>query len=183
MRRTSQNRRAFAFGLSNKEIGFMMVLHRQLEFHRFHLVFSLFPLYALLGAYSIITNPQLFPPHLHAQFAGHLSACIGYTAFHLQMYTHCYNLDYALHDITPEEEQEHEPFRPSSNKHSTLGAINIAMIIRASIRASSSESTDVLIFSRERFIMDSSLSQAEVQINIYGRVITCFVLKSCSCTL
>ncbi|KAL7502369.1 hypothetical protein ACHAXN_000778 [Cyclotella atomus] len=73
------------------------------------------------------------------------------------------HLDYALHDITPEEEQEHEPFRPSSNKHSTLGAINIAMIIRASIRASSSESTDVLIFSRERFTMDSVPSRGTNQ--------------------
>lgn len=116
LRNTSQNRRTT--GLSHEQVGFMMRLHQRMTVHLFRLVMSIFPLYAMIGAHAFVsTNPQLFPQdqHVQARFAGITCAGIANVMFHFSQYWTCYRLDYLLHDISPEEEEDLVAFKPSKN--------------------------------------------------------------------
>jgi len=79
---------------------------------------SLFPLYITLGMYSLAaSNPILFHGvgNQETTFAGLAGVAVANSMYHFSQFISCYRLDYQLHDITPEEEDEHIPFQPKKN--------------------------------------------------------------------
>ena len=116
VRRTSNNRRHMA--LSHQQIGFMMALQCQMANHGYHFMASLFPLYITLGMYSLVaSNPILFHAigNQETTFAGLAGVAVANSMYHFSQFISCYCLDYQLHDITPQEEEELMPFQPKKN--------------------------------------------------------------------
>jgi hypothetical protein len=117
VRRTSHNRRYMA--LSHQQVGYMIMVQKQLRGNLIKSLASLAPLYMSICAYFIAKkNLELFPVfvgHTEIIFRGLLCMNVSNFFYHLNKFISCYRLDYLLHDITPEEEAMHVGFTQRKN--------------------------------------------------------------------
>ena len=115
VRRTSHNHHYMA--LSHQQVGYMIMVQKQIRENWIKSIASISPLYMLLCAYFIAkSNPERFG-NTDLIFCGLLCVNLSNFVYHLYMLTSCYCLDYLMHDITPEEEAGHVGFIPQNNVH------------------------------------------------------------------